>query len=225
MKHARLASLSFSAALLFAGAAGAADDATRCDASKLKAAGKYANCRLKTEAAALLKGIAPDYSVCESKFSNAYVAIEEDYGDACPLGGESSEVAEVLNTCTATVSPTDYDVTFSMTSASGQMGALQFEVDYSSNTGEFVGDELEVQCTNLISGALFAKHDYEADEELVLGFIPNEPKSAPLHLASCVFRSIGYPDPDGFLINVTDATNAGGFPINVVVEVFAISPH
>ena len=48
----------------------AADPAVKCEAGKLKEAGKYANCRMKADSKAYKKDEVPDNTKCFPKFSD-----------------------------------------------------------------------------------------------------------------------------------------------------------
>ena len=71
-------------------AATGATDAQKCEAGKLKEAGKYGFCRLKAEAKAVKTGSAPDYSKCDEKYGSKWPSIEADAGGTCPSNGDES---------------------------------------------------------------------------------------------------------------------------------------
>jgi hypothetical protein len=62
--------------LLWSGAALAIDPAIRCEAAKLKAAGKYAACRLQEEAKAARGLNDPSFDDCDAKFTSKWEIIE-----------------------------------------------------------------------------------------------------------------------------------------------------
>ena len=67
----------------------AVDPAIKCEASKLKEAGKYANCRLKAHATAVTKALAPDFLKCEEKFTPKFTGLETKAGaGVCPTEGD-----------------------------------------------------------------------------------------------------------------------------------------
>ena len=72
-KHLKLAALVVAGlmglVLTWPGPAGAVSPADKCEAAKLKTAGKYGFCRLKAEAKAAQTGDAPDYSKCDANFN------------------------------------------------------------------------------------------------------------------------------------------------------------
>jgi hypothetical protein len=56
----------------------------RCEAGKLKVAGKYGFCRLKAESKAAKTGGVPDYSKCDQKYAKKWQVIETKGGGMCP---------------------------------------------------------------------------------------------------------------------------------------------
>jgi hypothetical protein len=83
--------------------ASAATAAQLCEAAKLKAAGKYAQCRLKADAKAAKAGGAADYMVCNAKLAEKFAKAETVYGVACPTRGDVSLVQSQLSDSTASV--------------------------------------------------------------------------------------------------------------------------
>jgi hypothetical protein len=69
--------------LLGTGAA-AVDPDVKCESKKLATAGKYSACLFKADSKAVKKGIAPDYTKCEEKFSSAWEKHEIKAAGACP---------------------------------------------------------------------------------------------------------------------------------------------
>jgi hypothetical protein len=84
----------------FATAAHAADPAIKCQAGKLKEAGKYAACRFKADAKAATKGLEPDYAKCQDKFSGKWGATESKADGACPSNGDEATVDAQIVQCT-----------------------------------------------------------------------------------------------------------------------------
>ncbi|KKU48958.1 MAG: hypothetical protein UX68_C0005G0004 [Parcubacteria group bacterium GW2011_GWA2_46_9] len=76
--------------LTWPGLAAAVTDADKCEAAKLKVAGKYGFCRLKAEAKAAQTGDAPDYSKCDAKFSQKWTDAETKGGGTCPTSGDEA---------------------------------------------------------------------------------------------------------------------------------------
>jgi hypothetical protein len=122
---------------------------------------------------------------------------------------------------TTVAGPEDYNVAFTLTSATASAGALQFTADYEAALGEFAGTAALVSCTNQASGALFAPNDVDAEQELTLGFIALTPIPSGSALATCVFNgdSSDAPVPGDFVITIDDATDSNGEPITVTIGV------
>jgi len=70
----------------------ALDPAPKCEAGKLKAVGKYANCRLRAESKAVKKGLPPDYSKCVEKLSGVWTTLEAKGAGQCTTNGDYVEV-------------------------------------------------------------------------------------------------------------------------------------
>ena len=91
--------LAFSPATASAVAAGPED---KCEARKLKATAVYASCRLKAEAKAKLKGVAPDYTKCEEGFAKKFGKTEEKAGPGvCPSEGDQAVIDDTVAGYTA----------------------------------------------------------------------------------------------------------------------------
>ena len=75
-------------------ASGAPTEAQKCEATKLSATGKYSACRLGAEKKAVLKGIAPDYTKCDAKYTAAWGKAETKYTGMCSTTGDQSAVQQ-----------------------------------------------------------------------------------------------------------------------------------
>src|SRR5262245_45649448 len=73
---------------MLATTASALDAAEKCEASKLKVAGKYEFCRLKAEARAVKTGAAPDFAKCDEKYATKWTQAEA--GGSCPTTGDQA---------------------------------------------------------------------------------------------------------------------------------------
>lgn len=71
--------------------------ADKCEADKLKRAGLYSSCRLKSEAKAVKTGDAPDYAKCDLKFSEKWTSAESTAGGLCPTNGDEVAVHACLS--------------------------------------------------------------------------------------------------------------------------------
>jgi hypothetical protein len=79
----------------------AADPAQRCQAAKLKQAGKYAACRLQAARKAALREQSPDLSACDLKLANAWERAEG--GGDCETAGDLAAIQDELSTSAQTV--------------------------------------------------------------------------------------------------------------------------
>lgn len=71
----------------------AVDPAPRCESFKLRAAGKFKQCRLTAESKALRKGEAADYSKCDAKLTDGWGKAESKAGPGvCPSEADLEEV-------------------------------------------------------------------------------------------------------------------------------------
>jgi hypothetical protein len=83
--------------LLATGPAGAAPDpAAQCEASKLKAAGKRANC-LTVQQSKTLLGRAGDPTKCDASFAKGFQKAEDKGGSACPTTGDADTVGDLVD--------------------------------------------------------------------------------------------------------------------------------
>ena len=78
-------------------AAYGASAADKCEAAKNKIAGKYAFCRAKAEAKAIKTATLPDFTKCDPKFSQKWMAAETAAGGMCPTQGDEP----ALQSCVA----------------------------------------------------------------------------------------------------------------------------
>lgn len=91
-------------AVLFATtSAHAVTPADRCEASKLKLAGKYGFCRLNAESKAAKTGDPADYSKCNAKFSPKWVSAETKGGGMCPTNGDAPAIQNCVTAHTSNI--------------------------------------------------------------------------------------------------------------------------
>lgn len=74
----------------------------KCIADKLKASGKYALCRLKTEARSVRTDTPPDFADCDDQLTTTWSLVETRADGACPRIGEVEEVRTELSECSDT---------------------------------------------------------------------------------------------------------------------------
>ena len=99
----QLTAAALAVVFLYVPATQAGDPAVKCESGKLKEAAKYANCRLKADSKAVKKDQAPDYSKCESKFSDKWQKTESKADGACPSNGDEATVEAQITQCTGEV--------------------------------------------------------------------------------------------------------------------------
>ncbi len=101
MRTPRLVALAALAAVLAwtAAADAASSAALKCQATKLKAAGKACDCRHGTAAKALTSSTTPDFTKCADKLSAAFAKAEAKGG--CPATGEGTTVGGRLTALVA----------------------------------------------------------------------------------------------------------------------------
>lgn len=80
------------ALVLLAHSAAALSPADRCEADKLKRAGKYNFCRMKAEARAVKTGSAPDYALCDLKLGQRWTLAESAAAGQCPSTGDLATI-------------------------------------------------------------------------------------------------------------------------------------
>lgn len=79
-------------AIIISASALAATPSEKCNADKLKHAGKYAECRAKATAKAIKTGDSADYGRCDTKLSEKWSDTELDAEGACPTNGDAADV-------------------------------------------------------------------------------------------------------------------------------------
>ncbi len=72
--------------------ASALDPGVKCEAAKVKETASYYACRLKAESKAIKKLTTPDFSKCDSKYSEKWKKAESKAGGACPTEGDEAAI-------------------------------------------------------------------------------------------------------------------------------------
>ncbi len=87
----------------------ALDPDVKCAADKVKEAGKYGFCRIKAESKSIKKGEAPDFSKCDSKYSEKWQKAESKAEGACPTNADEAtiqaQVVQFVDDLVATLNP------------------------------------------------------------------------------------------------------------------------
>ncbi len=92
-RELRLACWGIGVSMLWVCAAHAGDPSLKCEFGKLKESSKYGACLLKAEAKGVLKGTAPLFSKCETKFTDRFNRAEAKAGPGvCPSEGDEVEI-------------------------------------------------------------------------------------------------------------------------------------
>ncbi len=82
------------------GVPGPGGDEAKCQAKKVKEAGKYADCRFKTSFKAIKKGLTADFAKCESKLTSKWAKIETK---PCSTVGDLASIQGDIDACHATL--------------------------------------------------------------------------------------------------------------------------
>lgn len=91
-------------AIVWPDPAAAVSPADKCEAAKLKIAGKYNFCRLKAEAKAIKTGDPVDYTTCDVKFSEKWDDTETKAGaGVCPTEGDLADIQDAVDDDAATI--------------------------------------------------------------------------------------------------------------------------
>jgi cysteine-rich repeat protein len=75
----------------------------RCQARKVREAGKYARCRFNATFAAITKGLPPDYTGCEGKLASTWSRLEGSAANPCLTSGDLTALRAGLDACHAAV--------------------------------------------------------------------------------------------------------------------------
>ena len=129
-------------------------------------------------------------------------------------GGTTTTTTGGGTTTTTVGSGTLYDVTFDMADAGTAVGALQFEVQYATAGGQFVGAADSVDCDSPIPGGAFVTfNDEDATTTLNFAAVALSGFSGPLEVARCTFDAPAAPNASDFVITVVDASDTALAPI------------
>jgi hypothetical protein len=195
--------------LLLPGLASAVlDPAIKCQAAKLKLAGKYASCRLLADAAAVKNGTAANYSTCDTKIQEGWAKVEASLGTECPTAGDLDDVQTSIVECI----PAKQFVMRIFMATYQPLSSLQYFVSYSQVNGSVPGTDTNVECTNMVPGALAAYADRDDARYVDMGLINLSNMSGFIEITRCTFDNEGIvdPDPADFIIGVTAATDENG---------------
>lgn len=82
------------------GIPGPGGDQAKCQAGKVKEAGKYAGCKFKALAAAVKDGVSPDFTKCDEKLGTKWTKLEEGL---CSTTADQAAVKAAVDACYAVV--------------------------------------------------------------------------------------------------------------------------
>jgi hypothetical protein len=130
----------------------------------------------------------------------------------------STTTSTTITSTTTTTLPV-CSVTFGVTS-SENLGALQFEVNYASAPGEFVGEGFTVSCTSLIADATAVIQDDDARSILGTAIIREAGFTGPAEVTRCSFAASDQSlSASQFGITVVDATTPDFVPVRPTVAI------
>jgi hypothetical protein len=188
-------------------------------------------CNFQTSNAALAPG---DFAITvtdasDPAFNPVNPTVEITSVDCVCTGGGSSTTTTAGATTTTIVTTTTtgggttttipgggggFNIEFSLDDAV-TLGALQFAVDYSGATGEFVGAADMVACTSPLSagGAFVTFNDEDATTNLNFAAVALAGFTGPTIVANCEWASAAAPAPGDFAISVVDASDPALNPV------------
>lgn len=117
-----------------------------------------------------------------------------------------------------------YDCYVDITSNSGQLTALKFNVFHAGNTGGWQGSKSRVSCSWSVGGEVTLCSDSGAGR-LRCAFVSDVGFETPSPVLSCVFRSEQPVVPGNFNVEVIDAFDINEKPVAVDMLVSAVVPH
>jgi len=132
-------------------------------------------------------------------------------------GAFNTTTTTTTSTSTTTItvpeSSTECALEFSLTDPV-TLGSLQWEIDYASAPGEFVGSGETVQCVNKVTTAFGMKQDKDAERKVITALISLAGFAGPRVLSECQFLADVVPEVGDFVITVIDAANPDLQPVN-----------
>jgi len=103
-----------------------------------------------------------------------------------------------------------YEITIRVTDDVGTLGALQFEVVYTGDSGGWAGFGDTVACEALTEGLAAANH---FRGKLKIGLVSLQGIPTPGDVVKCIFRTHDTLDADDFEVEVTDASTLETDPL------------
>ena len=106
----------------------------------------------------------------------------------------------------------------SVTSGSGPVAALQFNVVYQGPSGSFVGRSQSVDCRVLVDVALSTGNN-QRQGRLAYALIDLTGFDVPADVITCTFKTRAPLSTDSFTIEVVDATDSDNSPLKIGMAV------
>jgi hypothetical protein len=116
-----------------------------------------------------------------------------------------------------------YAVTVSVTTTSGSLGALQFDVIHLGDSGNFVGKADSVDCSPQVEAALATGNNRRAGR-LVFALVDVGGFETPSPIVTCTFKTRESLDPNSFDVYVVTATDTNGVPVMTDMTVSSVEP-
>jgi len=148
------------------------------------------------------------------------IAVLAVLATACSKKGEQVQTTQSQSQAIDSVAePTGdpYSLTIKVSSESGTLGALQFDVQYTGSNGGFVGTADKVECESLIERALSAFTN-KGGKTMTGALVSVNGFSTPQDVARCRFRSTQAVSPSSFAITVTDASDTDTMAVTPAPE-------
>jgi cysteine-rich repeat protein len=184
------------------GIPGPGGDAAKCQASKMKEAGKYADCRFKALAKGINKALAPDFSKCEEKQLNRWTKLEEK---TCSTTGDQAAVKADIDACYTAVADAIDDIpaaTATPTATATATEALATATPTAtSNVTPLVEYQQDFEALNQASGSALSDDGWLVGANVFTGPPPG---------GAFIGNYFSFPAPNGGAAFSAIATGAGG---------------
>lgn len=119
---------------------------------------------------------------------------------ACSGGGDSAGTGASGGDSVALT------VTAGVTESVGTLGALQFDLVHTGESGAWEGQLADVACTWLVSGGVTACNGRDGGKEVSCALAAVGGFSTPSPIISCTFNGPSGTSPGDFRVNVVDAS-------------------
>ncbi len=120
------------------GVPGPGGDEARCQSKKAKEAGKYAQCKFKASSKGIKKGLAPDFTKCDTKLAGKWARLEAS--PPCSTSGDLTSVKAAIDACHDTVA-----AALTGDCGNGSLDAGEECDDGNSNNGDGCSDQCVIE--------------------------------------------------------------------------------